>query len=223
MPKITWLGHACFLIEDEIRIIIDPWIRGNPQCPIGLEEVPKLEHILVTHDHGDHLGDAIDLAKRDDAKIIAIYDLAEYVRGQGVKNAVGANIGGWMDVDGIKYKLTPALHSCKHGVPVGFLIRLRDGKVIYHAGDTGFTNEFEVIGRLNRIDVAMLPIGGHFTMDIREAVIATQVLNPRVVVPMHYGTFPQIKANPEEFKKALRWIKPEVEVRVLKPGESFTI
>ncbi len=219
MTRVRWLGHACFLIEAERRIIIDPWISGNPKCPVKLEELPRIDHILVTHDHGDHLGDAIDIARRDEAKVIAIYELAEHLRNLGVKNTVGANIGGEFTVDDISYVLTPALHSCERGSPVGFIIRLRNGFRIYHAGDTGVFSEMELIGKLYKIDLALLPIGGHYTMGPREAAVAITMLRPRFVIPMHYGTFPPIEVDPDRFRALVRELMPEVEVRILRPGE----
>lgn len=221
MIKIRWLGHACFLIEGKgTRLIIDPWIKGNPCCPIKLEELPKVDHLLITHDHDDHLGDAVDIAKRDNSKVIAIYELAEYLRGLGVKECIGANIGGWFEVDDISYMLTPATHSSIHGSPTGFMIKI-DDFIIYHAGDTGIFNEMELLGRLYRINLAMIPIGGYYTMGIREAVMATMMISPRIVIPMHYNTFPAIKVNPERFKSIIRDLRPDIQVRILKPGEEM--
>ncbi len=223
MAKITWLGHACFTIEDGIRIIIDPWINGNPACPVKLKDVPKVDHILITHDHRDHLGDAFELAKRDHAKIIGIYELADYARKQGVKQTIGANIGSWFKVDNVKYLLTPALHTSNIGSPVGFMIELPNGLVIYHAGDTGLFAELLFIRELHKIDVALLPIGGYYTMGPIEATKAVQILGPRIVIPMHYNTFPLIKQDPYEFKKLISQIRPDVEVKIMKPGETVEI
>lgn len=222
MLKLTWLGHACFLIEGGIRVIIDPWIKGNPVAPISLDEVPKVHHIVVTHDHADHLGDTVELAKRDRAKVIAVYDLAVELQRMGVKEVIGANIGGWFKVDGIHYKLVKALHSCKHGIPVGVLLKIGN-TVIYHAGDTGLTWDMLLLGMVERVNIALLPIGGFYTMDPRDAALAAMFIRPEIVIPMHYNTFPQIKQDPEVFKRMVESLVPAVKVRILKPGESIEI
>ena len=223
MIKIRWLGHAAFVIKIKGKtIVVDPWISGNPACPIKPNELEKVDHVVVTHDHGDHLGDSIEIAKRDKAKFIAIYELALKAKDEGVENTFGANIGGWFEVDEIKYLLTPALHSSTIGEPVGVMIS--DGeKTIYHAGDTGIFKEMELLGKMYRIDVALLPIGGVYTMGPYEAAIATFMLMPKVVIPMHYNTFPAIKQDPSLFKKYVNKIAPKVEVKILKPGEEVEL
>ncbi|RLF21363.1 MAG: metal-dependent hydrolase [Thermoprotei archaeon] len=219
---IKWLGHATFLLEEkDFRIIIDPWIEGNPSCPVKLKELPKINHIVVTHDHGDHLGNAIDIAREHRAKIIAIYDLAQDLSSKGVE-VVGANIGGWFVVDNVEYQLTPAFHSSIKGSPCGVLVKIKD-TIIYHAGDTGLFAEMSLLGELYRIKVALLPIGGLFTMGPYEAAKAVELLRPEIVVPMHYNTFPQIKQDPEHFKKLVMARTPWVEVVILKPGEVLEV
>ena len=227
MASIKYLGHASFEVTLEgldgkkKRILIDPWIT-NPLSPYRnveeyLEKINKVDYIIVTHDHGDHLGEALDIAKKTNAKIIAIYDLAIELEKKNV-TTIGANIGGKLDVPDIFVVLTPALHSSQHGNPTGVVVGGNDIKV-YHAGDTGLFAEMTYIGELYKPDIAMLPIGGHFTMGIREAAKAVELLKPKYVVPMHYGTFDVIKADPNEFAKLVRERVPETQVIILKPGE----
>jgi len=223
MVKIRWLGHAAFVIKMKGKtIIVDPWISGHPVCPIRPNELERVDHVVVTHDHGDHLGDGIEIAKRDGAKFIAIYELALEAKDKGVENIFGANIGGWFEVDGIKYLLTPALHSSTTGMPTGVI--MSDGeKTIYHAGDTGIFEEMELLGKMYEIDVALLPIGGVYTMGPYEAAVATFMLMPKVVIPMHYNTFPVIKQEPNIFKEYVNKVAPKVDVRILKPGEEVEL
>lgn len=225
MGSIKYLGHSFFEIsliglDGALKTIaIDPWVE-NPLSPVKLEDYKnaKLDYIVVTHDHGDHLGNAIELAKLTGATVIGIYEIAEYARSQGVKS-IGGNIGGRLKVHDLQVVLTPALHSSTRGAPVGVVVGGRDLKV-YHAGDTGLFAEMSLIHELYNPDVALLPIGGHFTMGILEAVKAVELLKPRVVIPMHYNTFPIIEADPYEFKRLVEEKLP-ARVIVLKPGEVY--
>ncbi len=226
MALIKYLGHSFFevvltgLDGSPKTVLIDPWVE-NPQSPAKLSDYlnKKIDYIVVTHDHGDHLGNAIDIAKATGATIIGIYELAEYAREQGVKS-IGGNIGGRLKIGDLEVVLTPALHSSTRGAPVGVVVGGLDVK-IYHAGDTGLFAEMAFIGELYNPDIAMLPIGGHFTMGVKEAAKAVELIKPRVVIPMHYNTFPVIQADPWEFKKLVEE-KTGVKVVILKPGESYT-
>jgi len=220
MPvKITWLGHAAFLLyfdKPDTVVVIDPWLKGNPTAPYGPDRIERADLVLVTHDHGDHLGDAVTIAKRTGAKVPVVYELANRLKGV---DTVGMNVGGSFEHKGVRVTLVPAIHSCEAGTPVGYVVS--DGEVtVYHAGDTGFTKEFEAVRDLFHPDVALLPIGGTFTMDEEQAAKAAEVLGVKLVVPMHYNTFPVIKADPSKLKQLL---EPKgIRVSILKPGETVT-
>ncbi len=225
MAIIKYLGHAAFEIVltgldgGEKTILIDPWIE-NPNSPVKLDDYRgrRIDYIFVTHDHGDHLGNAIDIAKATGAKVVGIFEIALYAREKGVETIDG-NIGGRLRIDDLYVVLTPAYHSSSRGAPTGVVVGGRDA-TIYHAGDTGLFAEMSFIGELYQPDIAMLPIGGHYTMGIREAVKAVQLIRPKIAIPMHYGTFPPIKADPEEFKKLVESTTP-AKVAILKPGETL--
>lgn len=226
MMKISFLGHAGFLLEGEAKILIDPFITGNPVCDTGLEDI-KPDLILVTHGHGDHLGDAVQIAKNTGATIVSVYELATYCSRHNV-TAHPMHIGGCHQFGKVKVKLTPAWHGSGLitdgpaeylGTPCGFILTM-DGKTIYHSGDTALFGDMELIGRLNTLDLALLPIGDNFTMGPSDALEAVKMLKPKQVIPMHYDTWPLISQNPDDFK-----IEVEREtaagVIILKPGESY--
>ncbi len=225
MVKVKFLGHAAFLIEGSKKILIDPFLTGNPQAAAKSEEV-EADLILVTHAHGDHIGDAIEIAKRTGTKIVAMYDVANYISEQagGKVETIGMNYGP-TEVDGVGIVQVPAWHSSSDGKysignPCGYIVKL-DGKTIYHAGDTFVFRDMELFSELyGPIDLALLPIGGHFTMGPREAAKAVEFLKPKKVVPMHYNTWPPISADPEEFK---RLVGDKAEVVILKPGEELEL
>ncbi len=227
--KVTWLGHAAFEVElDGINILVDPFLSGNPKAAKSPDEVePDL--VLVTHGHGDHLGDAIDICKRTGATLVAIYEIAVYAQSQGVENVEEMNIGGTIEVEGLEIVQVPALHSSEivedgkivaGGTPTGYVVTGSDGS-FYHAGDTGVFKGMEIIGELYEPEVAMLPIGSRFTMGPKEAALAVELIEPEVVIPMHYGTFPPIEVDPEEFVKEVEKRDVDVEVVVLEPGETW--
>jgi L-ascorbate metabolism protein UlaG (beta-lactamase superfamily) len=222
--KVKFLGHAAFLIEGSKKILIDPFLSGNPKAAVKPEEV-EADLILVTHAHGDHIGDAVEIARRTGAKIVAMYDVANYISQQaGDVETVGMNYGP-TEIDGVFIVQVPAWHSSSDGVhsignASGFIVKL-DGKTIYHAGDTFVFGDMALFDELyGPIDVALLPIGGHFTMGPREAAKAVELLKPRKVVPMHYNTWPPIAQDPEEFKKL---VGEKAEVVILQPGEELEV
>lgn len=223
MARITWFGHAAFLLEvGGVRIAFDPWIEGNPKCPISLEEFKGADIYAVSHSHGDHgLDDAIKLSRERGGTIVGIFELANYAAEKGAK-AVGANIGGFFEVKGVEIALTEAIHSSDIGSPVGFLVKAGN-RTFYHAGDTGLFGGMSLIGELYSPEVSMLPIGGYYTMDPLQAALAVKMLKSRIVVPMHWGTFPVLKGTPEDLEKEIRRQGIEVQVLKLKPGETIEI
>ncbi|AFL67208.1 metal-dependent hydrolase [Desulfurococcus amylolyticus] len=225
MAVIKYLGHSFFEItltglDGAVKnIVIDPWVE-NPLSPVKLADYKgrRLDYIIITHDHGDHLGNAVELARETSATIIGIYEIALHSEEKGVKS-IGGNIGGPLRIPDLEVILTPATHSSNRGAPVGVVIRGKD-ITLYHAGDTGLFSEMTLIGELYKPDVAMLPIGGHFTMGVREAAKAVELIKPRIAIPMHYNTFPLIQANPIEFKNMVE-SRTSTRVVVLKPGETL--
>lgn len=222
--KITFQGHSCFTIESGGHaIIIDPFLSGNPAAVIKPADV-KVEAVLVTHGHSDHLGDAVEIAKKNGSDIIAPFELVNYCTAKGAKGHP-MHIGGGHDFPFGRIKLTIAHHGSTTdtgavGNPCGFLITM-GGKTVYHAGDTGLFSDMSLIGETNRIDCALLPIGDNFTMGVEDAIRAVGMLKPKMVVPMHYNTFDVIKADPEAFRKGLE--ESPVKVAILKPGGSVEV
>lgn len=219
--QIRWFGHSAFLVElASARLLIDPWV-SNPLSPVSLQDVVNLRptHILITHDHFDHLGEAVEIAKATGAPIVGTFELTLEVAEKGVPEAqtLPMNIGGTVKLgEGVEIYMTPALHTANRGAPSGFVISSPEGNV-YHAGDTALFRDMELIGELYDLDVALLPIGSVFTMGPREAAIAVQFLRPRRVVPMHYNTFPLIKQDPEDFKNRVEAIS-RAKVYIMEPG-----
>ena len=227
MPKLTYLGHACFTLEDEKhKIIFDPFLSGNPLSKTKPEDI-KVEAVLVSHGHGDHLGDAINIAKSNNALIIAPFELAMYCQKKGA-NVHPMHIGGSYNFDFGRVKLTIAHHGSAvvdeqityTGNPCGFVVNFA-GKNIYHSGDTGLFLDMKLIGQMNKLDVALIPIGDNFTMGIEDAVKAVQFLKPKVVIPMHFDTFDVIKQDPQVFVKKLKGSRSKV--KILKIGDSYNL
>ena len=226
MPmKIKWLGHSCFIIKDEETIIIDPFITGNPSCPIKYENL-IVDIVAITHGHGDHLGDGIKIAKKNNIPLVAIHEIAQYAISKGV-NAEGINIGGSIKIKNTEITMTPALHSSGLDIvnftistcPAGLVINT--GKTVYHAGDTSIFSDMKLIRQLYKPDLALLPIGNRYTMNVKQAAIAAEWINAPITIPMHYNTFDVIKQNPHEFKRLAE--KNGRQVVLLKPGEEFEL
>lgn len=219
MGYVKWYGHAAFEFEiDGVKGLIDPWIT-NPLSPVKVDDIKGVELILVTHDHGDHLGETVDIASKNNATVVSIYELSLDLEGKGVK-AIGMNIGGYFEFKGLKVFMVPAFHSSSKGSPIGFVIEGHE-TTLYHAGDTGVFYDMKLIGEMYKPKIALLPIGGLFTMDPNAALKAVELIKPKVVIPMHYNTFPQIRQDPEKFREAVKEKYPEVKVVILKPGEEY--
>jgi L-ascorbate metabolism protein UlaG (beta-lactamase superfamily) len=226
--SITWYGHATFSVTTPggKRIVFDPWLEGNPKAPAGAK-IDKADVICVSHGHSDHITDVVPIARATGAPVVAIFELATYFQGKGLKETVGMNMGGTVEVKGLKISLVSAVHSSGIvedgrsiylGEPGGFVIRLEDGRAIYFAGDTALFGDMRLIRELHAPEIAFLPIGDHFTMGPVAAARAVEMLGVRQVVPMHYGTVPALTGTPEELKKL---VEPRgVDVLVLKPGET---
>jgi L-ascorbate metabolism protein UlaG (beta-lactamase superfamily) len=224
--KATFHGHACFLLErNGTRVIIDPFLTGNPAAVIASDTLPHLDAILLSHGHGDHLGDAVALSKKHKATIVATYELAQFCADQGATSH-GMHIGGAHEFPFGKVKLVPAFHGGKvegdatgkyTTNPAGVVVTL-SGKTVYHTGDTGLTLEMQLLA--GRIDLMLVPIGDNYTMGVEDAARAVEFVKPKNVIPMHYNTWDLIKADPQEFK---RRVGNASTVTILQPGESFTL
>ena len=225
MLRLTYYGHAVFLLGDgKYSVIIDPFLDGNPVAPLKASAV-KADYVVVTHAHGDHLGDAVPIAKQNGATIIANNEIAEYVKGKGAI-AHNMHVGGTVKLPFGWVKLTIAHHGSVTpdgvygGNPCGALVHIA-GKTVYHTGDTGLFYDMKLIGEMTPVDVMLCPIGDNFTMGITDAVKAVELVRPKLVIPMHYNTWPVIAADPEEF--ARRVSSTGSKAKVMKVGESLDI
>ena len=223
MPELTFLGHACFLLESGERetLLFDPFITGNPAAKVSPDEI-KADYILVSHAHGDHLGDAYDIAARNDALVISTAEIADAAQKEGCRSHA-LHIGGSHRFPFGSVKATLALHGA--GIPgghaCGFIVEYGD-KRLYFAGDTGLFGDMRLIGELNAPDLALLPIGDNFTMGIDDAVVAASFLKARQVIPFHYNTWPLIEADPQVFREKVER-ETDATCIILQPGERHTL
>jgi len=226
--KATFHGHACFVLEgDGKRVIIDPFLTGNPAAVIAPDKLPHLDAILLSHGHGDHLGDAVALSRQHKAAVVATYELAQFCADRGATSHA-MHIGGAHAFSFGTVKLVPAFlggrvdgdETGKYTTnPAGIVVTI-GGKTVYHTGDTGLTLEMQLLAGPPRVDLMLVPIGDNYTMGVADAARAVEFVKPKSVIPMHYNTWDIIKADPAEFR---RLVGTTSAVTVLKPGESFTL
>jgi L-ascorbate metabolism protein UlaG (beta-lactamase superfamily) len=221
--EIRFLGHACFeLSEADTRVLIDPFLTGNPKAAADASELEPT-HVFLTHGHSDHWGDVVDIAKRTGAHCVAIVELASELSENGIERLSDPNLGGTVDFDGGWVRLVPAWHTSTTpsgtvNTPAGLVVNL-GGKTVYHLGDTALFSDLRLVGERDPIDVALMCIGGHYTMDRHDAVKAAELVGADQVVPCHYNTFPLIETDAEAFKSEVRGS----EVAILQPGERHTL
>lgn len=212
--KITWLGHATVLVEtvNGLNLLIDPFLEHNPTYPKNFTLPGKIDYILLTHGHMDHIADAVPVAQKHGSTIVGIYELTSYLTGKGAEKTIGMNLGGTVSLPGVDITMVEAKHSSSMqeggqiiylGLAAGLVISIQNGPVLYHAGDTSVFTDMKLIRELYAPEVAMLPIGGHFTMGPKEAALAASYLQPKLILPIHWGTFPPLKGTPEQLAALL--------------------
>jgi L-ascorbate metabolism protein UlaG (beta-lactamase superfamily) len=221
---IRFLGHAAFeLSEGDTRVLIDPFLTGNPKAAVSADELDPT-HIFLTHGHADHFGDTVDIAKRTGAQVVAIVEIADELREDGVANVADPNIGGTVEFGNVSVRLVPAWHTSTTpkgtvNTPAGLVVRIGD-TTVYHLGDTGLFSDLQLVkARDGQIDVALMCIGGHYTMDRLDAVAAAQLVGADTVIPCHYNTFPPIETDAEAFKNDVT----ASEVVILDPGDTHSV
>lgn len=232
--SMTWLGHAAFSIttpENKV-VFIDPFLEGNPACPDRLKNPENVDAILITHGHGDHLGDAVSIAQRTKPEaVVTTADISRWLEQKGVANIVGMNKGGTIHVAELAVMMVHAEHTSTimdgdtlvpAGESVGYVVTFSNGLKLYAAGDTALFGDMALIGRRYQPDVALLPIGDHFTMGPDDAAEACRMLGVHRVIPCHYGTFPLLTGTPDAFRTAARDISG-LEISVMQPGETICL
>lgn len=217
--KITWIGHSALKLEGSKTVYIDPFISGNPKAAFGLDDIDRADVVVVTHDHGDHLGDSFQICQNTGAVFVSFYEIADSAAQQGIK-AEMMNVGGTVEVKGVTVSMVPAFHTGGLGGTATGVVVEMDGKKVYHAGDTGLSMEMQLIGEMFNPDIGFLPIDGRFNMTPRLAAKAVELLKLSKVVPFHYDTFDAVKASPVEFQQM---VKTDCQVIILKPGESYEL
>ena len=230
---LTWLGHNTFkLVTREGKtVLLDPWVEGNPACPKEHRTFERLDVISISHGHGDHMADAVTLAKKFKPVVVCNHEIHVFLKGKGVTGTSPMNKGGTQEAAGLRFTMVHATHSSGiedagqviyGGEACGFVITLEDGTRIYHAGDTGVHADMALIAELYAPDVALLPIGDLFTMGPREAAVAARMLKPKWIVPAHYGTFPALTGGADAFREELKKQKVSAEMVALEPGQTLS-
>jgi len=216
--KIKWLGHSAFLLDGSKRILIDPFIEDNPVSKSEPEDVKNIDYIALTHDHGDHIGDTEKIAKNNNAKVITIFEISQFLQEKGI-DSVGMNIGGTVAEKGANFSMVQAFHSSGKGAPTGFIIEI-DGKKLYHTGDTGLFSDMKLIREIYEPEIMLLPIDGLFNMDIKLAAKAVEFIKPKIAIPMHYNTFPAIEVDVGKFKELA---EEHAKIEIISPGEYIEV
>ena len=230
---LTWLGHHTFKLvtRGAKTVLLDAWVEGNPACPKELKSFDKIDVMSISHGHGDHMADAVPLAKKFKPVVVCNFEIHLFLSRKGVANTSPMNKGGTQEAAGIKFTMVHALHSSGiddggqivyGGEPCGYVLTLEDGTRIYDAGDTAMFSDMALIGELYQPEIAILPIGDLFTMSPREAAMAARMLKPKMIVPAHYGTFPALTGTPEALREELKKLGVQVEVKALRPGETLS-
>ncbi|MEW6582351.1 MAG: metal-dependent hydrolase [Actinomycetota bacterium] len=224
--SVTWVGHGTWLWETSqgARIMVDPWLEGNPSCPEELKDPGSLDAVLICHGHFDHVGSAFDVISKSGAQTVAIFETAHYLESKGCQDVVPMNKGGTVSVAGCRVTMVNAIHSggimddgklIEGGDPAGFVIEFPDGLVVYQAGDTDVFGDMALIAEIYQPSVAVLPVGDHFTMGPRQAAHAVRLLGVKQVICGHFGTFPVLVGTPAELRKL---VPSDVEVPDMTPG-----
>ena len=224
--EIRFLGHPCFELSDgETRVLIDPFLRQNPKAAAQPDELEPT-HLFLTHGHFDHWGDVVEIARRTGAACVAIKELAEELQGEGIEDVADPNLGGTVEFAGGWVRLVPAWHTSTTpggtvNTPAGLVVHLGD-RTVYHLGDTALFSDLQLVGRRQDIDVALVCIGGHYTMDRHDAAAAAELVGARQVIPCHYDTFPPIEADAQAFKADVE-ARTSSEVVILDPGDAHAL
>ena len=231
--RLTWLGHGSFRLDTKggMTVLLDPWVEGNPACPKECKSFEKIDVISISHGHGDHMADAVTLGKKFSPTIVCIPEIGDFLKKKGLSKISSMNKGGSQKVAGLTFTMVHAVHSSGiddggmklyGGDPAGFVITLEDGTRLYHAGDTGAFSDMALIAELYEPEIALLPIGDHYTMSPAEAAVATRMLRAKIVVPCHFATFPMLTGTPAMLRQELAKRNIAAEVVDLQPGQALT-
>jgi L-ascorbate metabolism protein UlaG (beta-lactamase superfamily) len=226
--SLTWIGHGTWMATSAAgkKLLLDPWVMNNPVCPDNLKNPKQVDLMAVTHGHFDHIADAVEIAKKHSPKVLAIPEMAGWLGSKGVENLVGFNKGGTVEVDGIRFTMVHAEHSCGitdgdrivyGGEAVGYVIEFENGFTVYFAGDTDVFGDMKLIGELHDLDAAILPIGDWYVMSPKRAAKAVELLGVKTVLPMHFGTFPILTGRPGDLREL---VGPGVKVIETHPGDT---